>query len=291
MGFSVTFWGTRGSIATPGKDTVQVGGNTSCVEVQCGERRLVLDTGTGMRLLGQKLAAEKRRVQLTVLYSHLHWDHMQGLPFFTPLYMPGTELDFFGPQGLSQALGAQMSDPGFPVRLSSVPARLAYEEIAEGSRVRLDGGITITCARLNHPGGVLGYRIEYGGQVLVYATDTEHYSCPDPKLVRLAEGADLLIYDAQYDDDEYAGRNGPPRTGWGHSTYVEGVKVAQAAHVKRLALFHHDPAHSDERVFDLERRAQALLPGSFACREGHTVEVAAMDLASAPPALLHRVAA
>jgi phosphoribosyl 1,2-cyclic phosphodiesterase len=278
----VRFFGVRGSIATPGPDTVEFGGNTSCVEVQCGDRHLVLDTGTGMRLLGQRFLRERKRAQLSVFYSHMHWDHIQGLPFFTPLYMPGTELDFHGPAGLRAALAAQMSDPGFPVRFGDVPARLSFTELTEGATLQLDAETAVTCARLNHPGGVLAYRITYRGRSVVYATDTEHYSCPDPKLVRLAEGADLLIYDAQYDDDEYAGRHGAPRTGWGHSTYTEGVRVADAAGVGRLALYHHDPAHTDAHVRAIEEAAQRLRPGTFACREGLRFVVAETDAPAAP---------
>jgi phosphoribosyl 1,2-cyclic phosphodiesterase len=275
MAIQVTFWGVRGSIATPGPDTVQVGGNTSCVQVQCGERQVILDTGTGMRLLGQKLLAERKRAQLSVFYSHMHWDHIQGLPFFTPVYIPGTEIDFHGPKGLAPALNAQMSDPGFPVRFTDVPAKMTFSELTEGMVVRLDADTTVTCAKLNHPGGVLAYRVQYQDHAVVYATDTEHYSCPDPKLVRLAEGADLLIYDAQYDDDEYAGRRGAPRTGWGHSTFTEGVRIANAAGVKQLALYHHDPCHNDAHVLAIEEAAQKLRPGTFACREGLSLAIGA----------------
>ena len=226
--FSVTFWGVRGSIATPGPDTAQVGGNTSCVEVVCGQKRIVLDTGTGMRMFGQKLTKELRTGQLpvadlTVLYSHLHWDHLQGLPFFAPLYSPSSTLRFFGPKGVERALRTQMGEPGFPVRLDDVPSKLLFRELCEGMRVDLSDDLSITCARLNHPGGVLAYRIDYQGRSLVYATDTEHYSVPDPKLVRLASGADLLIYDAQYTPNEYDSG----KKGWGHSTYAEGVKLAR----------------------------------------------------------------
>ncbi len=277
MTLSVTFFGVRGSIPTPGADTVEFGGNTSCVEVVCGERRLVFDTGTGMRLLGQGCLRERKRVSLDVFYSHLHWDHLQGLPFFVPLYLPGTELVLHGPQGLREALDTQMGEPGFPVRLGSVPSQLGFDEIGDGRSVRLAEDLIVSCARLNHPGGVLGYRVEYRGHAVVYATDTEHYSCPDPKLVRLAEGADLLIYDAQYDDDEYAGKSGAPRTGWGHSTFSEGVRIADAAGVKRLALYHHDPGHSDEKLRAIEAAAQRLRPGTFACREGQSVRVGAGD--------------
>lgn len=278
--FSVTFWGVRGSIATPGPDTAQVGGNTSCVEVVCGQKRIVLDTGTGMRLFGQKLTKELLTGQLpvadlTVLYSHLHWDHLQGLPFFAPLYSPSSTLRFFGPKGVERALRTQMGEPGFPVRLDDVPSKLLFRELCEGMRVDLSDDLSITCARLNHPGGVLAYRIDYQGRSLVYATDTEHYSVPDPKLVRLASGADLLIYDAQYDDAEYSGEvGGVPRTGWGHSTFSEGIRVANAAGVGRLALFHHDPSHSDDHVAAIEASAQKIRPGTFACREGQSLAIA-----------------
>lgn len=278
--FSVTFWGVRGSIATPGPDTAIVGGNTSCVEVVCGDRRIVLDTGTGMRMLGQRLLRDQQAglgkpADLCVLYSHLHWDHMQGLPFFGPLYSPATTMRFFGPKGVERALRTQMGEPGFPVRIEDVPSRLAFRELCEGMVVELADDLVITCARLNHPGGVLAYRIQYQDHALVYATDTEHYSVPDPKLVRLAAGADLLIYDAQYDDAEYSGeKGGVPRTGWGHSTFSEGIRVANAAGVGQLALFHHDPGHSDDYVAQIEATAQRIRPGTVASREGQTLVVA-----------------
>src|SRR5262249_11747945 len=143
---------------------------------------------------------------------------------------------------LRDILGLQMSHPVFPVRLSDLASCLSFTDLADGQRVTLAPDVTVSCARLNHPGGVLAYRVDHDGRAVVYATDTEHYSCPDPRLVRLCQGADMLIYDAMYDDDEYAGRGGPPRTGWGHSTWSEGVRVADAAGVGRLVLFHHDPA-------------------------------------------------
>lgn len=273
MSFSVTFFGVRGSIPTPGPDTVEFGGNTSCVEVVCGDRHLVFDTGTGMRQLGQRFLRDRKRANLDVFYSHLHWDHLQGLPFFVPLYMPGTELSFHGPKGIGDALATQMGEPGFPVRIGDVPSRLSFDEIGDGSVIRLADDLIVRCARLNHPGGVLGYRVEYRGRSFVYATDTEHYSCPDPKLVRLAEGADLLVYDAQYDDDEYAGKNGAPRTGWGHSTFSEGVRIAESAGALCLGLYHHDPSHSDDKIREIEAMAQALRAGTFACREGQTVQI------------------
>ena len=284
MTFSINFWGVRGSIPTPGPETVEFGGNTSCVEVVCGDRHIVLDTGTGMRALGQRFLCDRKRANLDVFYSHLHWDHLQDLPFFVPLYIPGPELAFHGPKGLETALATQMGEPGFPVRLGDVSSRLTFEELGEGATVRLGDDLVVSSARLNHPGDVFGYRVEYRGHAVVYATDTEHFSCPDPKLVRLAEGADLLIYDAQYDDDEYAGKSGAPRTGWGHSTFSEGIRVANSAGVRRLALYHHDPGHSDEKVRAIEAAAQRLRPGTFACREGQSIAIPLSAPLAAPVA-------
>jgi phosphoribosyl 1,2-cyclic phosphodiesterase len=287
MSFTVTFWGVRGSIATPGPDTIEFGGNTSCVEVQAGGQRVIFDTGTGIRLLGQKLLRERQPgapLSACIFYSHVHWDHIQGLPFFTPLFIPGTQLHFYGPQGdlpLREVLSTQMSYPFFPVRLGDLASSHRYTDLQDGARVQLGADVTITCARLNHPNGVLAYRVDCAGHAVVYATDTEHYSCVDPKLVRLAQGADLLIYDAMYDDDEYAGRRGAPRTGWGHSTWTEGVRVADAAGVGRLVLFHHDPAHDDACVRAIEQRAQQARPGTVAAREGQTLAVAAAPLTRA----------
>lgn len=287
--FKVTFWGVRGSIATPGADTAVVGGNTSCVEVQCGSRRIVLDTGTGLRLLGQRLLREQRSgsasppsaTDFTVLYSHLHWDHLQGLPFFAPLYAPTSRFRFLGPKGVERALRTQMGEPGFPVRLDDVPAKIGFTELGEGMRIDLGDDIVVTCAKLNHPGGVLAYRIQYQDHALVYATDTEHYSVPDPKLVRLSQGADLLIYDAQYDDAEYSGeRGGIPRTGWGHSTFREGIRVADAAEVSQLALFHHDPSHTDDQVAQIEAEARRIRPGTCAAREGQSITLATAEQTS-----------
>jgi phosphoribosyl 1,2-cyclic phosphodiesterase len=273
--FKVRFWGVRGSIATPGPATAEVGGNTSCVEVECGEERLVLDAGTGLRGLGDELV-RRGDARVSLLLSHLHWDHIQGLPFFVPLYLPHTELDVYGPGwgdgGLAGALGRQMSAPGFPVELDDVPARLSLRELRHGSRFTV-GDVAIRSARLNHPGGVLGYRIEFGGRSLVYATDTEHYDCVDPALAALSRGADVLIYDAQYTPEEYRGAAGPAKVGWGHSTFEAGIALARQAEVKTLVLFHHDPRRDDEALFALERRAQALDPRVVAAREGAVLEL------------------
>ncbi len=272
MSMWMRFWGVRGSVASPGPDTALVGGNTSCVEVVCGETRIALDAGTGLRGLGNRLLARGVPLDLTVLLSHCHWDHIQGLPFFVPLYMRDTALTIVGAQNgvatVRETLERQMSAPVFPVRLDDVGARIETREVKLGGTFEV-GEAIVRVARGNHPGGVLAYRIEHGGRSLVYATDTEHYACVDPALHALAEGADVLVYDAQYTPDEYRSK-----VGWGHSTYVAGAELARSAGVSTLVLFHHDPTRSDDGVVAIEEKTRALFPSSMAAREGLEIDFA-----------------
>lgn len=271
----IRFWGVRGSIAAPGPETACVGGNTSSVEVRCGTTRILLDAGTGLRQLGDRLLAEGP-VRAHLLLSHHHWDHIQGLPFFVPLYLPTTELSVTGPMAerhsMHDVLSHQMTAPVFPVRLEEVPCRLETREVRSGDRFAIDD-VVVSVAKLNHPGGVLAYRLDYAGRSVVYATDTEHYSCVDPALAALAAGADVLIYDAQYTPAEYRGDAGPSKVGWGHSTYEDGAKLARAAGIGKLVLFHHDPRRSDAGVAEIERLAQGSFESTIAAREGMTIEL------------------
>ncbi len=266
----IRFWGVRGSIASPGPETAQVGGNTSCVEVRCGKERIVLDAGTGLRSLGNALVKTGEPQSLTLLLSHFHWDHIQGLPFFVPAYMPQTKLVVVGSSdgrhSLRDKLSRQMTEPHFPVQLDDLSANLSYREARAGGRFDVGGGIEVRVARLNHPGGVFAYRIEHEGKSIVYATDTEHYACVDPALRALAEGADVLIYDAQYTPEEYQSK-----VGWGHSTFASGAEVAKSAGVKKLVLFHHDPQRTDAGVAAIEDAARVLFPETIAAREGASI--------------------
>lgn len=278
----ITFWGVRGSIASPGPETVGVGGNTSCVEVRCGGSRIILDAGTGALKLGDALLREGP-VEATVLLSHLHWDHIQGLPFFVPAYMPSTKLSIVGSAHgigtLRDALAAQMAAPSFPVRLDELGAQIALREARPGEAFDV-GEAHVKIARLNHPGGALAYRVEHEGRSLVYATDTEHYACVDPTLRALADGADVLIYDAQYTPEEYRGDGVRSRVGWGHSTYVAGAELARACGARRLVLFHHDPRRTDAGVDEIERLSRELFPASVAAREGLVIHVEALAQAA-----------
>jgi phosphoribosyl 1,2-cyclic phosphodiesterase len=280
----ITFYGVRGSIASPGPDTAGVGGNTSCVDIQCGSTQLVLDAGTGLRRLGERMATEGRPVDATLLLSHLHWDHIQGLPFFVPAYLPSTRLGVVGPAGgpmsLGEALAHQMTAPVFPVRYGELGARIELREVRPGASFDV-GEARVTAARLNHPGGVLAYRIDHDGRSVVHATDTEHYACIDPALRALADGADVLVYDAQYTPEEYRGDRGRSKVGWGHSTYVAGAEVARAAGVGQLVLFHHDPSRDDAGVAEVEERARGLFAATVAAREGLVLELEAQGRAAA----------
>ncbi len=241
------FWGVRGSIATPGPETVRYGGNTPCVEVRAGGRLIILDGGTGLRTLGQQLLGQMP-VEADIFLSHLHWDHIQGIPFFTPAFIPGNTFRLYGERKgdhtLQKVLQRQMTDPNFPVPLSIMGSDLSFHEIEAGTTIQL-GEVTVKTAPLQHPNGCLGIRIEYGDKVLCYTTDTEHdpnSDALDANVVALAKDADVLIYDTMYTEAEY--RDG--KVGWGHSTFEESLRVARAAGVKTLFFFHHDPVHSDE---------------------------------------------
>jgi phosphoribosyl 1,2-cyclic phosphodiesterase len=278
----VTFWGVRGSIPTPGPDTVGVGGNTSCVEVRAGKLLLVFDGGTGLRLLGKALLPHMP-ITAHLFFSHVHWDHIQGFPFFDPAFVPGNVIHLYGGNNVSrtleETLAGQMDHPSFPVHLTDMAADMVFHDVEELVPIELDAGdgtsARVTAARGNHPNGVWAYRIDHGGRSVVYATDTEHYAVVDPSLVKLARDADILIYDSQYTPEEYAGTagRGGPKLGWGHSTFEEAAKLARAAGAKKLVLYHHDPMQNDAAVAEKERRARELFGACEAAREGRVLEV------------------
>jgi phosphoribosyl 1,2-cyclic phosphodiesterase len=278
MTIDIRFWGVRGSIAAAGGATAGVGGNTSCVEVRGPHGELViLDAGTGLRALGAALLARQEPVRAHLFVSHLHWDHIQGFPFFGPAFVPTTELSVYGPErcagsDLRQAFSTQMKPPHFPVGLDAMRAKMTFRSIPAGLEMNV-GALQIRAGAAIHPNGCLAYRVEHGGRAVVYATDTEHDRSGrvDPSLLELCRGADVLIYDAQYTTEEYDGVGGPCRHGWGHSTPDEGMRLADAAGVGQLVLFHHDPSHDDREVARIEQVAAHRRPGTLAAREGLTL--------------------
>lgn len=275
----ITMWGVRGSIPTPGPDTVEFGGNTSCYEVRAGDTLVILDGGTGLRLLGQELLAEMP-FEAWMFFSHVHWDHIQGFPFFTPAFVRGNMIHLYGglnvSRTLEETLAGQMDYPSFPVHLSELGAKMTFHDLHEGEQITIGAkhDVRVTNARGNHPGGVYAYRIDHDGKSVVYVTDSEHYAIVDPKLLRLAKGADVLIFDAMYTPEEYAGESGGgARTGWGHATHEAAAELANAAGVGQLVLHHHDPNQTDAMVREKERRTRQLFPNTIAAREGLVIDV------------------
>ncbi len=286
IGFSVRFWGVRGSIATGGREFAGVGGNTTCVEVRIGEEIIVLDAGTGVFPLGQTLVSPLRA---TFLFSHFHWDHIQGFPLFRPAYEPENELTLYGygdsAADVEAVFAQQMQAPHFPVGLGTLRAQLAFRALHAGSALDI-GPAHVRTAALNHPQGCLGYRISVDDRSVVFVTDTEprQPGAADPAVVEFARGADLLIHDAQYTEQEYDGRSGCPRHGWGHSTYDVACRTARAAGVQQLALFHHDPAHDDHFIERILSAARGQFLNAVVAREGMTLDIRARASASPKPA-------
>lgn len=269
--FTVRFWGVRGSVACSGPDTRRYGGNTACVEVRCGGRLLAFDAGTGARPFGLSLPASGP-VHLDQFFSHTHWDHITGFPFFSPAYRAECEIAVRaghpGPGGsIEAALRQAMSRPLFPVPLDVFHARFSFEDFIAGATLELGDGIVVRSAALNHPDGATGYRVEFGGKSVCYVSDTEHLpGAPDRNILGLISGADLVIYDSTYTDEEFS-----RYAGWGHSTWQEGIRLCRAAGARRLALFHHEPGRDDDALDRIGRQAAAAFPGAFVAREGETV--------------------
>lgn len=273
----VRFWGTRGSIPSCSRETLRYGGNTTCSELRTSAGTVfILDCGSGARELGQHLMASQSIAPSgTILLSHLHWDHIHGMPFFAPLFNAGSEWDVYGPSpshlSLRDALTVQMSPPFFPVHLDSLPATIRFHDLGEDSFQLHDAHVTTQY--LNHPGPTLGYRIEVDGAVVVYVCDHEPHGFADSFLahefdsidlrhIAFLEGADLVIHDAQYIAKEFRSRRG-----WGHSVGDYVVEVCRRAGVARVALTHHDPSRSDESIDDYLARLHHAFKGKIAVPE------------------------
>jgi len=269
---SVKFWGVRGSIAVPGAETLRYGGNTPCIEVRCGRRLIILDAGTGLRVLGEALAGAGEPLDADIFLSHCHMDHIAGLPFFLPLFAATDRIRIWAGNllprfTLADTLGTLMGPPLFPIGLHQVKTKV--HDFHAGQPIRLGDGIIVQTAPLQHPDGGSGYRLEFQGKILTYVSDTElGTDLPDHRLVMLARNADLLIADSTYTEDEIADRRG-----WGHSTWQDTVRLANAAGAKSLCLFHHDPAHGDDMMDAIGAEARAAYPGTLVAREGLRIDL------------------
>ena len=292
------FWGVRGSIPCPGDATTKYGGNTSCIQVLGGQELVVLDAGTGIRELGQQLTATKKPLRIHLLLTHTHWDHIQGFPFFTPIYSPGNELFVYGPRALEksleEALMFQMQYSYFPVRGVELAAKVKFTELGEENFSI--GDLEISTKSMNHPIRVLAYKFAHKGKTALYTGDNEPYfdvladratrvdtgihrrsefitEC-NQRVVEFCQGADALVADAQYTDQEYE-----TKRGWGHSSTGQVLALAQAAEVGTLVLFHHEPTHDDRTLDQIEKDARAQARKMKArfqvvtAREGLTVDV------------------
>jgi len=284
----------RGSYPTPGAGTVKYGGNTASVEIRAGERTIILDAGTGIIPLGRELSqsasAQKRALEVVLLFSHLHHDHTQGFPFFVPAYMPNARLHIFGPGGtpetLSHVLEHNQSSETFPVSLRDMASSKDIHSVRESQVIVWDeAGVRLAESTVGfsdeavvirihksyaHPGGVYVYRITWRGKSVVYATDTEGYVGTDRKLVAFARDADILIHDAQYSEEHYRGELAgfPSTQGYGHSTVTMACEMGAASEAGQLILFHHDPAYSDEMITRMEASAKARFSEAQAAYEG-----------------------
>ena len=266
-GLTVRFWGVRGSTSASGRRFMEFGGHTPCVEVRCGERLFVVDAGTGITGLGAELLGVPP-ARIDLLLSHLHLDHIGGLPFFKPLFRGGRTVRIhcgnLDGETAEAALERVFSPPTFPVRLGDLPGRIEHVGFRSGESLTFEDGAAVRTISLEHPGGSTGYRFAHRGRAVAYISDVEHGDpWPPDELVAFVRDADLVVYDGMFTETEYL-----PCQGWGHSTWEKGVALAQAAGVGHLAVFHLHPAHDDEALSRIEDQLKAAMPSAFLAREG-----------------------
>lgn len=274
MPFEVTFWGTRGTLPTPGKEFARAGGNTNCTEVTCGERTIVIDAGTGIRELGSKLITEKPAGKVDLLLTHAHYDHVEGIPFFAPFFTTGSRVNVYcgeldGSSGTQDTVKNLMRRPYFPVGPDVFAADVSFQDIKSGDHFDIGDEIRVRTAKLNHPGGATGYRIDFQGKSFACVTDTEHQpGKPDPDVLELIDGVDLFVYDCSLTDQEL-----PEFAGYGHSTYEEAMRLCKLAKAGSFLAFHHMPFRSDRELDDIEKKIKMENPQNGVARENQTVKL------------------
>jgi phosphoribosyl 1,2-cyclic phosphodiesterase len=272
--FTIRFWGVRGSLPCPGPATKRYGGNTPCIEVRCDGRLLILDAGTGLRELGDALVEEGGTLDADLFLTHCHYDHVIGIPFFAPFFQhqhrfrmwAGNLLPEFQLKGVMERM---MSEPLFPIGIDTFKASIEYRDFRAGETILQAGDLTVRTIMLDHPGGSTAYRIDYGGRSVAYISDNEgRREDRDKPMVAFARNADLVIYDTTYTEDEI-----DEKKGWGHSTWQDGMRLADAAGVKTFCLFHHAPEHDDAAIDAMLAQARAARPGTIAAIEGQIIRL------------------
>ena len=268
MSIRVKIWGCRGSIACPAPTHLKYGGNTTSLEVDVGGTKLLLDCGTGIRDLGKQMMKHEQE-HCHIFLTHTHWDHISGFPFFAPAFDKNRQFEIMAGHlkdkgGIRNILESQMDNPMFPVPLDAMQAKLSFTDFNAGDDLDLGlGGATVRTELLNHPNDATGYRIDFNGSSMCLITDTEHVDGElDENVLNLIEGADLVIYDSTYTEEEF-----PSKVGWGHSTWDQGIKLCQEAGAKRLGIFHHDPEHDDVFMDTIAEAANKVWEGAFVIQE------------------------
>jgi phosphoribosyl 1,2-cyclic phosphodiesterase len=268
MSIRVKFWGVRGNIACPSPEYFAYGGNTACVELDLGGTRVILDAGTGIRQLGDEYLKQGIK-DFYILMSHVHADHLAGLNYFKPIYIPGHSIHMLaghlrGETWMTQAISEHMREEVHPMQYQMLPSNFVCEDFMAGKKFYITLDIRVVTAALNHPGGSCGYRIEYGEQTICYVTDTEHVAGEtDQNIVELIRDADLVIYDTTFTEEEW-----PTRKGWGHSTWQEGLRLCKLAGAKKMAMFHYSPDYDDEALDKMSAEARAAWDGIIAAKDG-----------------------
>lgn len=272
----IRFWGVRGTIPAPGPETVRYGGNTACIDILTSDQQIIIiDAGSGIRRLGKKLQEEHpHRIVGSILISHTHWDHIQGFPFFAPVFGRSNRFVLVGQKRvdkrLEEILAGQFIEPYLPFSYKTLPADLLVKEVVDGEILVIGDKTTVQVRELNHPGGCLGFRIESGGTVFTYCSDTSHREGTlEESVLELAQGADLLIHDSHFASEEENRRFAD----WGHSSWLEAVQVAIEANVKALGLFHYAPDLSDRELDEVRSRARAIFPRTILAREGMVIQL------------------
>jgi phosphoribosyl 1,2-cyclic phosphodiesterase len=271
MSIRVKIWGCRGSIACPTPTHLKYGGNTTSLQIEVGGQTFLLDCGTGIRNLGQQMVKNNDVMHCHLLLTHTHWDHINGFPFFAPAFDPNRKLVIMAGHlmdkgGIKNIFEAQMEQPVFTIPLEAMQSKMEFVDFqaGEGLDIGISSKVKVSTAPLNHPNDATGYRFDYNGKSMCLITDTEHIPGePNENILKLIEGADLVIYDSTYTEKEFI-----TKVGWGHSTWEEGIKLCKMAGVKRLGIFHHDPEHDDVFMDQVAEDSSRAWDGAFVIQEG-----------------------